>query len=94
MADFEADFPPVVPGTEVLVQLKHRKVRSAETGEVIQHLPAEPFRMTVKDRESCYPEAWHLDYETVEEAMHAETICTECIAEWALDYYISLTEPE
>lgn len=94
--EFEADVPPVVPGSTVLIQLKHRSVRSVETGEIIEHLPSTPTPMVVHDRDECYPENWADEYATKEDAMHCFTICPSCIHEWAIDYYVDFptTLPE
>lgn len=96
MADYDADVPPVVPGSTVFIQLKHRAVRSAETGEIIEHLPAVPTPMVVHDSDECFPENWAEEFETKEDAMHCFTICQRCIGEWATDYYVDFptTLPE
>lgn len=81
----DADVPPVVPGTIVVIQLKEPTYRDAATGAVAGRLAAAPARLEVLDRESC------LDADGEE---HATTICTECIATWALDYYVVLADDQ
>lgn len=69
----DEDFPPVVPGTRILVQLRDRSY--VDIGGNRRFLQAPPVEMTVLDRDVC---------------QHAETICLECIPEWAQDHYIVL----
>jgi hypothetical protein len=89
MADFEADVPPVVPGSTVYIQLKHTSIRSTETGEIVRHLPAVPTPMVIHDRDECYPENWAEEFKSKEDALHCYTICPECIDQWATDYYVA-----
>lgn len=80
----DADVPPVVPGSVVVIQLKEPTYFNGD-GSVAGRLAAPPARLEVLDRESC------LDGDG---EAHATTICTECIAQWAIDYYVVLADDQ
>ena len=83
----QPDFPPVVPGSRVTLQLMDRTYYLADlvSGQRVAagYLPAPPWTTTVLAREDCRNE----DGES-----HLTTVCADCISSWATDYYVVLAE--
>jgi hypothetical protein len=75
------DFPPVTPGVKVLIQLREQNPNTGRS-EVVP--------MTIKDSDECWDGISLDEYGSPAEAMHKSTICTQCIASWATDWYITL----
>src|ERR1044072_4340319 len=78
--DENPDFPLVTPGTTVLIELRSTQYMDGLDG-AWKHLNLEPAPMVVNYPDDCLNEDGH---------PHCETICTECISSWPIDWYICL----
>lgn len=94
----DINFPLVSPGVKVLIQLKSRRFyRVDDQGHRVgedEFLPSPPEEKTVNYPDQCYPDHWIDSYESIEEALHIETICPDCISSWAEDWLIELADSQ
>ena len=71
--------PCVVPGEVLVLELKNRRYYLVNKyGRVVspaRFLKSRPFEATVVEVDDCE---------------HGETVCPECVHEWAIDYYVEI----